>query len=76
MSVGVLDKERVFFCESGCCGVNTSVLDKVWLFWFGIGYSWNGCGCSGKGAGVLEWVRVFWIGCEFSGVDAGVLDKV
>ena len=52
------------------------ILDKVRLFW-------SRCGCSGKGAvvvdwvaGVLVWVKLFWVRCKCSCVDAGVLDKV
>ena len=47
MGVGLLVKDRLFWSESGCCGVSAVILDKVWVFWSGRGCSWGGCVCSG-----------------------------
>ena len=41
--------------------MGAGVLDKVRVFWSRRECSRYGCGCSGKGAGVLEWLLVFWI---------------
>ena len=59
-SVSVLDKERVFWCESECCGVNASFLDTLWVFWIAIAFL-------GISEGVLDKVQLFWSRCGCSG---------